>query len=170
MKQSWLIGALAASLILSGFMACGKPPAVCDADYLTKNPQLCPDRAGLGFAQEFNSGTHIIIYPDGGVKPDQDILVLRNGGQSDLTITSAVLSGDPAFTLTTDPEIPATIKGNKYLLARVQFFPRQAKAYTATLTVQSNAENSPSREFAISGCGVPTDGGASSCYPRDAGR
>ena len=34
--------------IVVGFGACGKAPAICDIDNLTKNPQLCPDREGLG--------------------------------------------------------------------------------------------------------------------------
>lgn len=157
-----LVGVIS-SIILSAFSGCGKPPVACEADSLMSAPQVCPDRESLGFAQEFNSGTFI------GQKP-QETLVIRNGGVKDLEITSARLTGDGAFKLTTNPaELPATIKGNKNFYMQVIFAPTQAKRYEAKITVESNAENSPTREFLVSGCGVPTDGGTSPCYGADAG-
>jgi hypothetical protein len=124
--------------------------------------QACADRSSLGFAQEFGSGTFI------GQRP-QDTLSIKNGGLADLTITSANFSGDSAFTVTTEPaSLPATIQGNKYFYMRVVFAPTEAKLYTGKITVQSNAENGVTREFPVSGCGVPTDGGVSTCY-RDGG-
>jgi hypothetical protein len=129
-----------------------------DADALTTSAQVCTDRTRLGFAREFGSGTFI------GTKP-QDTLSIRNGGTNDLTIDSVTLTGDSAFTLTTEPAtVPATIKGNKYFYMRVVFAPTQAKLYTGKITVTSNGANYPTREFDLSGCGVPTDGGVSSCY------
>lgn len=158
MQRSILLGSLASLAILSGFSACGKAPVACDADSLMQNAHVCPDRESLGFAQEFNSGTFI------GQRP-QDTIAVRNGGLADLEVSSATISGDPAFTLTTEPAtLPATIKGNKYFYMRVVFAPTEARAYSAKITVQSNAENAPSREFQVSGCGVPTDGGTSPCY------
>lgn len=157
-----LVGCLSSVAILSGFSSCGKEPVACMGDDLTTAAQACSDRASLGFAQEFGSGTFI------GSRP-QDTLSVKNGGIADLVITSANYSGDSAFMVTTEPaSLPATIKGNKYFFMRVVFAPTEARAYSGKITVQSNAEKSPSIEFAITGCGVPTDGGTSPCY-RDGG-
>lgn len=167
MTRSVLVGSLSVLGILASFTGCQAPESVCgflpdggkgDPEYLTSGPQACADRASLGFAREFGSGTFI------GVKP-QDTLTIRNGGIADLAITSATYNGDPAFTLTTEPAtLPANITGNKYFYMRVVFAPTEAKLYTGKITVLSNAENTPTREFEISGCGVPMDGGSSPCY------
>lgn len=158
--------------ILGGFGACGKPPAICEADNLTKNPQLCPDRDSLGFAQEFHSGTFL------GTRA-YETLLMRNGGTSDLVITSVTISGDSSFKYTGDwtdanglpPTVTGsgnlagtTLKGNKTALLQVEFTPTSAKQYSATLTVVSNAENSPNKIFSVSGCGVPTSGELPACY------
>lgn len=162
MKHSLLIGCISSLAILSVFPACGKPPVACDGDSLTQAAQACADRSSLGFAREFGSGTFI------GQRP-QETLSIKNGGIGDLTISSANFSGDSAFTLTTEPaNVPATIQGNKYFYMRVVFAPTEAKLYTGKITVQSNAEKSPSLEFQVTGCGVPTDGGSTPCY-RDGG-
>jgi hypothetical protein len=158
MKRSLLIGGLSSLAILSGFAACGKPPVVCDGDSLSSAAQVCSDRDSLGFGLEFGTGTRIGTAP-------QDSLTIRNGGIADLTITSADLSGDNAFKLTTEPAVvPATIKGNKNFFMRVVFAPTEARRYSAKIVVQSNGENFPSKEFTLSGCGIPTDGGTSPCY------
>jgi hypothetical protein len=157
-----LVGSITALGILSGFAACGKAPVACEGDSLTEAAQACADRAGLGFSREFGSGTLIGTAP-------QDTLAIRNGGLADLSITSATVSGDSAFTLTTVPDtFPATIQGNTYFYMRVVFTPTQPKLYTAKITVSSNAQNFPTREFDLSGCGIPADGGSSPCY-RDGG-
>lgn len=171
MKRSLLTLCLSVLGILTSFTGCQTGESVCgflpdggkgDADALTSAAQACADRGSLGFAREFGSGTFI------GQKP-QDTLSIKNGGIADLTITSANYSGDPAFKVTTEPAtLPATIKGNKYFYMRVVFEPTEAKLYTGKIVVQSNGEQNPSREFEITGCGVPTDGGASPCY-RDGG-
>ncbi len=163
MKRSLIVGCISSLAILSGLAACGKAPVACDGESLTNAAQACPDRASLGFAQEFNSGTFI------GTSVPEAIRI-QNGGIADLNITSATFSGDTAFTLSTEPAtLPATIKGNKNFFIRVLFAPTEARLYTGKITVQSNAELSPSLEFDVSGCGVPTDGGTSPCY-RDGGR
>ena len=164
----------AASLlaILLGSTGCQTSDSVCgrlpdggkgDPDFLTNRAQACPDRASLGFAQEFNSGTFI-----GTSVPEP--LRIKNGGLEDLKVSSVTFSGDSAFTVNTEPSmLPADIKGNKNLFINVFFAPTEAKLYTGKITVQSNAEQSPSLEFQVSGCGVPRDGGTSPCY-RDGGR
>lgn len=165
MKRSLLVVCVSVLGILSG---CEASNSVCgflpdggkgDPDVLTNAPQACADRAGLGFSREFNSGTFI------GQKP-QDTLSIKNGGIQDLVITSADYTGDPAFTVTTEPAtLPATIKGNKYFYMRVVFAPTQAKLYEGKITVKFDpSKNIPERVFEITGCGVPLDGGSSPCY------
>lgn len=164
MKRLVLIGCLGASAILSGFTACGKAPGPCDPNNIIPEAQACPDRASLGFAQEFKSGTWI------GTSVQESILVW-NYGEANLVIDSAALSAntDSAFALETLPStFPATIEGNKKFLMRVTFTPKQAKLYTGKITMQSNSSNGTTTEFEVSGCGVPNDGGTSPCY-RDGG-
>lgn len=166
-----IIGSVASFVILSGFVSCGKPPVACSGDSLTDKAQVCPDRASLGFGQEFGTGTYI------GQKP-QDTIDIRNGGIANLNVASATISGDAEFTLsvaynkadgTIGTELPGAVPGNKNLFLRVIFAPTLAKAYSATVTVTSDAENTPTATFPITGCGVPTDGGTSPCY-RDGGQ
>ncbi len=162
MKRSLIVGCISSIAILSGLAACGKAPVVCDGESFTKSPQACPDRASLGFAQEFGSGTFI-----GTSVPEP--LRIQNGGTDDLNISAVTFSGASAFTVSTSPTtLPAAIKGKQNFFINVIFAPTEAKAYAGTITVQSNAENTPSLTFNLSGCGVPTDGGTSPCY-RDGG-
>ena len=170
MKRTLIIGCISSLAILSGFSACGNPAvlpdggsAICTGDYLDTVAQACADRGSLGFAREFNSGTFI------GRRPLETISI-KNGGVADLTITSANFTGDSAFTVTTEPAaLPAVIKGNKYFYIQVVFAPTEARLYTGKIKVLSNGQLSPEREFELSGCGVPEDGGTSPCYG-DGGR
>lgn len=159
--------------MVSTFASCDPVPLlpdggenICAKGNLQSKATLCPDRASLGFAQEFNSGTFI------GTKP-ADTISIRNGGVVNLEVASVEKSGDPAFTVTvgydlpdggTGSELPASIRGNKYLYLQVIFAPTQAKAYSGAITVTSNANNAAVQTFALSGCGVPADGGTSPCY------
>ena len=172
MKRSVFVGGLSVLGILASFTGCQPEDSVCgfrpdggkgDPEYLTPTAQACADRASLGFAQEFGSGTFIGTST-------QETLSIRNGGVADLNISAATFSGDSAFTLTTEPaSVPTSIKGNKTFFMRVLFAPQEAKPYSGTITVQSNGAVSPSLVFTVSGCGVPADGGTSPCY-RDGGR
>lgn len=171
MMRSVFVGCVSVVAILASFTGCQPPDSVCgfrpdggkgDPEYLTPAAQACADRASLGFAQEFNSGTFIGTSA-------QETLTIRNGGIADLNISAASFSGDSAFMFSTQPEVPAAIKGNKTFYMRVLFAPTEAKAYSGKITVQSNAANAPSLEFTVSGCGVPADGGTSPCYG-DGGR
>lgn len=160
MKRALVVGSITALSILSGFTACGKEPVACDGESLMPEAHACPDRASLGFGQEFNTGTLI------GTSPINTIRV-QNGGLKDLTITRAAVSGDSAFKVTTEPkDLPATIKGNKNFYMQVTFTPTEAKQYCGKITLESNAANADggAQEFRLSGCGVPADGGASPCY------
>ena len=149
---------LAALLTVATLTACGAPPKVCDPDVLLDAAQACPDRASIGFAQEFGSGTVI------GTSVQNSIRVL-NGGLADLHVSSVTFTGDSAFTMKTAPDtLPATIKGNQNFLVTVYFAPTEAKAYTGSIVISSDAQNEPSLTIGVSGCGVPTDGGTSPCY------
>ena len=54
-------------------------------------------------------------------------------------------------------DIPASITGDKNIFLRVIFAPTKAKAYSGTITVESDAENTPSATFPVSGCGIRND-------------
>jgi hypothetical protein len=156
------------STIVVSFLACGKAPVLCEPDSIGAypKPEWCPDRASLGFAQEFGSGTYI------GTAPVESLSV-RNGGLADLSITDGTYTGDSAFTITaswaTDGGFPATtVKGNESIFVQVAFAPTQAKLYTGTLTLNNTSANEPVAVIQISGCGVPNDGGTTPCY-RDGG-
>lgn len=155
MKRTLLTAALIAAPLLA---ACGAPAMVCDKDNLLDAAQACPDRSSIGFAQEFGSGTII------GTSVQNSVSV-RNGGVADLNISSVTFTGDGAFTMHTSPEsLPAAIKVNQALLITVYFSPDEAKAYTGSIVVASDAANEPSLTIGVSGCGVPADGGTSPCY------
>jgi hypothetical protein len=125
---------------------------------LLNKAQQCPDRIALQFGLEVGSGTFI------GTKPIESISI-RNGGLENLSVSAVTLSGDSAFSVKTEPAtLPAAIKGKQYFFVQVSFAPTQAKLYSGTLTIQSNAENTPSQVIQLSGCGIPTDGGVSPCY------
>ncbi len=145
--------------------ACGKSGAACAKDSLLEQAQLCPDRERLGFSQEFGTGTLI-------GKRDVESLLLRNGGLKNLDISSIATEGDAAFQFTadwdqnpSDNRVDATsIAPNKIGVIEISFRPTEPKEYLARLTVTSNAQNSPTKVFQISGCGVPADGSQSPCY------
>ena len=161
---------ISAALLVSGMWACGPAPKACAADTLLDKAQLCSDKDSIGFAQEFGSGTFI------GQAPIES-LAIKNGGLEDLTISSVTTTGDAEFKYTaswddntTDNVIPpTTVKGNKSVVIQVSFAPKTNKQYSGSVTINTNAQNSASKTFTISGCGVPTDGGTSPCY-RDGGR
>ncbi len=165
MKRSIILAAVS-TVIFVGFLSCGKPPVLCDGDSLMSKAQLCPDRDSIGFGREFGSGTFI------GVTAFEN-LSLRNGGVETLKFSEVTVTGDDAFIFRAswDPDysdklIPTTdIIGAKTGFMEVRFKPTAAKEYNATLTITSNAENSPKKVFTVSGCGVPGDGGVlPACY------
>lgn len=166
MKRSKILAALGL-VILMGFAACantaGKP---CDGDFLADKAQLCVDFDSIGFGQEFGTGTYI------GTE-QQRSLAITNGGIADLVLESVTNTGDSAFRYSGswDGGIgeAAVIKGKQKAFVTVYFKPTAAKAYTGTIDIKSNAENAPDKSIAVSGCGVPTDGGSSPCYCKAAG-
>ncbi len=140
--------ALPVAVIMLALAACENqpPPPVA--------PQIKLDKSSLGFGQEFGSGTYLGTST-------YDTLIVMNEGQQDLVINSATKSGDTtgSFTITPNPPWPDPIPYNGQGFIRVLFRPRDAGVVTATLTIDSNAENAPSIDIALSGRGMTADGG-----------
>ena len=160
---------LASCCIVLAFVACGKTPTVCDPDALMQKAQLCVFPADLNFSQDVGGATYL------GTRPI-NTFILRNGGVEDLVLTSVIANGDGEFKYTanwdtdlSDTAIPTTtLKGNKTAVIQVEFAPRAARRYQGTINIVSNAQNTPDKLLAVSGCGLPADGGTSPCY-RDGG-
>ena len=116
-------------------------------------PQIKLDRSSLGFNQEFGSGTYL------GTTTPNTLLVI-NEGRQDLIISSVTESGDTTSSFTIDSYTDTPIKYNDTPGAiRVNFRPRDAGIVTATMTINSNAENAPSIDVPLSGRGINPDGG-----------
>jgi hypothetical protein len=155
---------LVLSVAVSLFSNCGPNNQMpCAPDVLLDKAQSCPDHIAMQFGLEVRSGTRI------GTAPIESVAI-RNGGLEDLTISSVSVLGDSAFTVMTAPGmLPAAIKGKKNFIVTVAFAPTQAKLYTGSLSIVSNAQNTPTQVIQLSGCGIPTDGGTTPCY-LDGGR
>jgi hypothetical protein len=112
----------------------------CEKESLPQEPQLWVNREDIGF------GLNYI-----GTKP-QESLTIENHGLDDLTIESATLSGDGAFTL--EGPLKTVLKGKERTFLRVIFTPTAAKDYSSTLTIKSNAQNTPEQTVPVTGKGV----------------
>lgn len=141
-------------LIIVALAACGKEP-------LPQKPQLLVDRDSIGFSQEFGSGTFV------GAKP-QESLLITNGGLENLVINSVSLTGDSQFSvdgpspcLNTDGGVPCEVKGKGRTFIRIIFAPTQERNYSASITINSNAENAPTKVVGVTGRGIApnADGG-----------
>ncbi len=131
--------------IFLALVACGNTPS------LPQKPQLITDRDSLGFGQEFGSGTYIGTST-------QNSLMIENQGLDPLVLNQVTIAGDSAFVL--DPASSTTIKAKARAFLRITFTPTQAKVYTATITIDSNAENTPHKTVDVTGKGiVGGDGG-----------
>ena len=133
--------------IFLALVGCGKP-----APTLPVKPQILPDRVKIQFGQEYGSGTYI------GTSAQESILI-QNQGQNTLVLQVPTLVGDPEITM--DPPASLEVKGNDHTFIRLFFAPKLEKVYSATLTISSNAENTPQMLIDVSGKGVKplTDGG-----------
>lgn len=133
--------------IFVGLAGCGK-----GAGDSPQQPTLVTDRDSLGFGQENGSGTYVGTSV-------ANSLQLENTGLDDLKIQSADLSGDSAFTMV-GPDV-TTIPWQTSALITVYFAPPAAGTYSATLTITSNAQNTPTKTIAITGLGIdpPPDSG-----------
>lgn len=128
----------------------------CGKESLPPKPQLLVDRDSLGFGQEFGSGTYIGTAP-------ADSIQITNGGLADLTIESAVLSGDPEFTM--EGPLKTTLKGKETTFIRVVFTPKLEKVYSGSILITSNAEentmtkSTPKKTIGLSGRGFKKEDG-----------
>jgi hypothetical protein len=143
-----------AALVVSG---CGG-----DSVNLPDKPQIQPDKVQLNFGADFGNA----VYVDTTVF---DTVNLQNKGKGDLVISKVELSGADAanFAITGDPTCPstdptcttaahasATVLSTKSAFVQVAFAPTKPGKSLATLTITSNAENTPSLAIAI---GNPAD-------------
>ncbi|MBI3186021.1 MAG: hypothetical protein HYZ28_28120 [Myxococcales bacterium] len=112
---------------------------------MPQKPQLVVDRDSIGFSQEFGSGTFI------GTKP-QESLMLQNKGLENLLITSVSMAGDSAFTI--NGPLKSELKGNERTYIQIIFAPTAEKNYSATITIVSNAENTPQKLVPVTGRGL----------------
>jgi len=125
--------------ILLALTACGK------GQDLPQQPQLIVDRDTIDFGQSLGFGVYVGTAP-------QESLQIHNGGSSDLVITSATLSGDPAFTM--NGPLSMRVTGLQNTFIQIIFAPSSARVFNTTLTIVSNAQNAPNKTIAISGKGV----------------
>lgn len=152
---------LFAALVLT---ACSPPPSPVDGGTpdggpdagppLPEKPQLTVDRDALRFGGEFNTGVLV------GTAPQQHLSII-NGGQGALTLGSVTVGGTDATAFTVTSALTKPLLSTEQTFVRVVFTPTQARAYTATLTLASDAENTPSKVVVLSGLGVATDAGSS---------
>jgi hypothetical protein len=170
MKRSILLAGIVGA-VTGSIVACGPTNTnrkVCDGDTFANDAELCVDRSALGFNAEFGGGTFV------GARP-VDSVSITNRGLRPLEIRSVKYEGEAEFKVTSSwgeaavgSAIPATsIAGGRQGFLQVEFAPRQPRGYAGTITVESNASNVPNLVIQLSGCGVPTDGGASNCYACD---
>lgn len=104
-----------------------------DAGSPDAGPRLDLDRNSLGFGLEFSSGTWL------GTTPQQSLLI-RNGGGQALQLGGAVLGGADATAFTVAQPTPSLpLADGEQSFVRVLFTPAQARPYSATLTLTSNA-------------------------------
>lgn len=133
-------------LIVALLTACG------GSKDLPQKPQITMFPTSIGFGSENGFGVYI------GTAPERDFEII-NGGLQDLILTSATLTGDSAFRI--NGPLSMRITGNKKTFVQVIFTPTDAKSYSGTVTIASNAENAPSATVALQGVGIrpSTDGG-----------
>ncbi len=137
---------LPVAVIMLALAACENQPPPPAA------PQIKLDKSSMGFGQEFGTSTYLGTQTT-------DTLIVMNEGQQDLVIASASKSGDTTSSFTIDSVTATPIKYKDEGFIRVIFKPRDAGIVTATMTIDSNAENAPTLDVTLSGRGMDRDGG-----------
>jgi len=152
-----------AVIAVTAVIACGD-----DSGSLPAKPQIVTDR------DKIVGSVFVGRLPDGGlgVQSRQDILQVSDKGQQDLVVSSIAVTGDQALSLQTPVIIQPvalpdggtgsttsnTLQSNKTGFLTVQCAPPpQLGTYTGQLTIQSNAENKPTKTVDITCTAV--DGG-----------
>ncbi|MFP2925537.1 hypothetical protein ACLESO_10020 [Pyxidicoccus sp. 3LG] len=118
---------------------------------LPKAPQLFTDRDEMAFNREFESGTFVNTT-------GYNSLVFENRGEETLQVTEITLSAPSEFKLLA-PEgyvagTPFPLETYKRAFITVEFTPRAAREYTGTVTIKSNAANTPEKVITLNGRGV----------------
>ncbi len=110
---------------------------------LPQNPQIAADRNALTF------GGPVLATCTSTQTAETPLFF--NKGQNDLIITAATVSGSNAslFTVATDT-LPVTVTSNNSTWVRVTYSPTAAGTHTGTLTITSNAENTPALQLSLS--------------------
>ncbi len=130
-------------IILVALTACGKG--------LPQKPQIEVIPSSIDFGQSQGFGVYVGTIREQGIQ-------IRNGGINDLLISSATLTGDSQFTLT--PPLTTQVMGQKSTFMQVTFRPTAAQVFNASITINSNADNTSVMQLGVSGLGVAApDGG-----------
>ncbi|MBZ4414965.1 hypothetical protein [Myxococcus sp. RHSTA-1-4] len=118
---------------------------------IPKEPQLFTDRDEMAFNREFNSGTYV-------GQVGYNSLMLENRGEGTLQITDITLAGPSQFKLVLPegftPGTPLPLETYKRAFVTVEFRPTDDVAYQGTLTIKSNAANTPEKTITLNGMGV----------------
>lgn len=140
------------TVVLAMMAACSSSPP------LPVDPQISVSPTGDYFGTDLCLGTYIGEAPEGDV-------TITNGGQNPLTLTAVSMSAPSVFTLTGPVMLlsdggsvsgtPMTIGSEQSAFLQVIFAPTDVEKYTGTITITSNAQNSPELVVPLRGVGVP---------------
>jgi hypothetical protein len=97
----------------------------------------------------------VLEFPDRYIGTSQPLsLQLRNAGQGTLSIQSVEKSGDGAFSLVQPAPSSQEVAYDKTAFVQVIFAPTEAKEYSGSLHIVSNAGNTPDLTVTLKGKGV----------------
>lgn len=150
--RSGLQTALGAAGLIAALLACGK------TNLAETHPQLLVTPASLDFG---TVAQHT---------PGSQSLVLENGGQAVLDLTSATIDGAQAALFSLGAAPPAQLAGGASFTLPVLFTPVSAGAASATLHLASNDPTTPVFDVPLSGTGGETGSLSVSPMSLDFGR
>src|SRR5215831_19228301 len=114
----------------------------CAKDSTPQQPQLFVDRDTV----TFGGSVYIGAIP-------QDSIEIRNNGLDDLIISSTTLTNDGNAFTNVGPN-STVLKGKEHTFVTFYFRPTQARQYTGTFTIASNAQNTPNKVITLTATGV----------------
>ncbi len=83
---------------------------------------------------------------------------ISNTGDQDLVISELAVDRnfdpDGVFTITNPPSLPLTLKPNQKYTLNVKFLPTEEKVYFSSITIKSNANNTPDEIITLDGVGA----------------
>lgn len=131
--------------IFIGLLACGKSDA-------PEGPQLVLDRSALQFGQEFGNAVFV------GTSKEENLMI-QNPGTAPLTVQSVDAQLPPEFVMQLPEKMTVEPRGRTFI--RFFFTPSEAKRYTGSIVIHSDAANEPTKTVELSGVGVApmADGG-----------